>query len=348
MTEAILEPDLPIVDPHHHLWDLRPLLPGFPEPRHSFLETIARSAYYNFDHLRGDLETGHRVVATVFMECGAFYRAGADESLKPVGEVEFVNGVAAQSASGLYGELRACAAIVGHADLTLGDGAERVLETLVEAAPDRFRGIRHSGAWDPDTDVLGPPFHARQGLYASAAFRTGFAQLAPLGLSFDAWVLEPQLGDVLALARAFPDTPIVLDHCGTPVGTASYAGKLDENFERWRTSIRALGQCPNVHVKLGGLAMSFCGMPAEGPEAGYASERLAEMWKPYIDTCIEAFGPNRAMFESNFPVDRWGASYPVLWNAFKRLAAGASADEKRALFSGTAARVYRIEDTLPT
>ena len=343
MTEAILEPELPIVDPHHHLWDLRPLLPAFPEPRHKFLETIARSAYYTFDELLADLQTGHRVVATVFMECGAFYRAGADESLKPVGEVEFVNGVAAQSASGLYGELRACAGIVGHADLTLGDGAERVLESLVEAAPDRFRGVRHSAAWDADPEVLGPPFHAPPGFYASDAFRTGFAHLAPLGLSFDAWLLEPQLGDVLALARAFPETTIILDHCGTPLGSASYAGKLDENFDRWRASIRALGACANVHVKLGGLAMSFCGMPCEGPEAGYSSEKLAELWKPYIETCIEAFGAERAMFESNFPVDRWGASYPVLWNAFKRLASGTSADEKRALFSGTAAKVYRLE-----
>ncbi|MCA1661339.1 MAG: amidohydrolase family protein [Novosphingobium sp.] len=290
MTEAILEPGLRIVDPHHHLWDLRPLLPAFPEPRHSFLETIGRSPHYTFDQLLGDLQTGHRVVATVFMECGAFYRAGADDALKPVGEVEYVNGVAAQSASGLYGELRACAGIVGHADLTLGDRAKGVLEALRGAAPERFRGIRHAAAWDADPEVLGPPFHAPQGLYLSDAFRAGFAQLAPLGMSFDAWLLEPQLGDVLDLARAFPETTIVLDHCGTPLGTASYAGKLDENFARWRTSIRALGECPNVHVKLGGLAMSFCAMPDEGPEAGWPSERLAALWKPYIETCIEAFG----------------------------------------------------------
>ena len=343
MTEAILEPDLPIVDPHHHSWDLRPLLPAFPEPRHSFIETIGRSAYYTFDGLLDDLQTGHRVVATVFMECGAFYRAGAEDGLKPVGEVEFVNGVAAQSASGLYGELRACAGIVGHVDLTMGRGAKQALEALVRAAPERFRGIRHSGAWDADPDVLGPPFHAPPELYASDAFRAGFAELAPLGLSFDAWVLEPQLGEVLDLARAFPETTIILDHCGTPLGSGSYAGKLGERFETWRASIRALGECPNVHVKLGGLAMSFCAMPEEGPEAGHSSEHLAQLWKPYIDTCVEVFGPHRAMFESNFPVDRWGASYAVLWNAFKRLASAASAEEKKALFAGTAARVYRLE-----
>lgn len=342
--EPILEPDLAIIDPHHHFWDLRPLLASFPEPRQSFIETIGRSAYYNFDGLRADIETGHRIVATVFMECGAFYRAGADDSLKSVGEVEYVNGVAAQSASGLYGELRACAGIVGHADLTLRDGAKRTLEALTAAAPERFRGIRHSAAWDADPAVLGNPFHAPQGLMGSDSFRTGFAHLAPLGLSFDAWVLEPQLGDVIELARAFPETTIVLDHCGTPVGSASYHGRLHERFDAWRAAIRELGRCPNVNIKLGGLAMSFCGMPDHGPEAGLSSEVLAAMWRPYIETCIDAFGPDRAMFESNFPVDRWGASYPVLWNAFKRLVSGASAAEKRALFAGTAAKVYRLED----
>lgn len=343
MTEDIIEPELPIVDPHHHLWDLRPLMGAMPQPLHPFVDTISRSAYYNFDGLLADLNTGHRVVATVYMECGAFYRAGADDAYKPVGEVEFVNGVAAQSASGLYGELRACAGIVGHANLTLGDRARDVLETLQAAAPSRFRGIRHQAAWDADPDVLGPPFHAGEGLYRTEAFRTGFSHLAQLGMTFDAWLLEPQLGDVLELARSFPETTIILDHCGTPLGTASYSGKLHERFDAWRSSIRDLAGCPNVHVKLGGLAMSFCGMPEKGPEAGLSSETLAAMWRPYIETCIEAFGANRAMFESNFPVDRWGASYPVLWNAFKRLAHGASADEKRALFAGTAARVYGIE-----
>ena len=346
MTEAILEPELPIVDPHHHLWDLRPLVAAFPEPHHSFIASIARTPYYTFDGLLADTSSGHNVVATVFMECGAFYRAGASEALKSVGEVEFVGGVAAQSASGLYGPLRACAGIVGHADLLRGDAVVETLDALIAAGNGRFRGIRHSAAWDADGEVLGRPFGAKQNLLGDATFRAGFARLAPLGLSFDAWVVEPQLPDVIALARAFPDTSIVLDHCGTPLGVASYAGKLDENFERWRGNIHALAQCPNVSVKLGGLAMAFCAMPAEGPEAGHSSEALAALWKPYIDTCIEAFGPARAMFESNYPVDKWGASYATLWNTFKRLAAGASADEKRALFAGTAARVYGIEHVL--
>jgi len=345
MSEAILEPDLPIIDPHHHLWDLRPLLGHFPEPVHPFIAALALSPYYTFDQLHAEVTSGHRIIATVYMECGAFYDGDRDPAFKTVGEVEFVNGVAAQGASGLYGQYRPCAAIVGHADMTGGDAARPVLEALIAASP-RFRGIRHQGAWDADPAVLGPPFHAPQGLYASDAFRAGFRHLGELGLTFDAWVLEPQLDDVIALARRFPDQPIVLDHCGTPLNIASYRGRLPERFDLWRDKIRTLGALPNVVVKLGGLAMAFCGMPEHGPAAGTGSAALADLWRPYVETCIEAFGPDRAMFESNFPVDRWGADYATLWNAFKRLCAGASAAEKRALFAGTAARVYGIEAVL--
>lgn len=346
MAEEIIDPDLPIIDPHHHLWDLRPLLPAFPTPRHAFLEAIAGAAYYTFDELLADTQTGHNVVGTVFMECGAFYDASRGEALKSVGEVEFVNGVAAQGASGLYGNNRPCAAIIGHADLTLGDGVRPVVEALIAAGNGRFKGIRHAAAWDADPDVLGPPFHAPQGLYTSSAFREGFAAYTEYGLTFDAWLLEPQLGDVLELAHSFPDQTIVLDHCGTPLNIASYHGTLHENFDRWRQSIHELARCPNVTVKLGGLAMAFCGLPDDGPATGHGSEHLAALWRPYIETCIEAFGVERAMFESNYPVDRWGATYPVLWNAFKRLTRSASSDEKRALFAGTAARTYGIEHLL--
>ncbi|MEL6738545.1 MAG: amidohydrolase family protein [Pseudomonadota bacterium] len=346
LSEAILEPDLPIIDPHHHLWDLRAMLPMFPEPRHRFIETLVDAAHYTFDQFLGDVSTGHNVVATVFMECGAFYNAAYGDANKVVGEVEFVNGVAAQSASGLYGDLRLCAGIVGHADLLQGAAAGAVLDALKAAAPARFKGIRHQGAWDADPDVLGPPFHAPAELYKDAMFREGFAELGKRGLSFDAWILEPQLPDVIDLARAFPDTPICLDHCGTPLGNASYAGKLEERFDIWRANILELGACENVMVKLGGLAMHNCAMPDDGPAAGYSSESLAPMWKPYIETCIEAFGTNRAMFESNYPVDRWGASYPVLWNTFKRITAGASDDEKAALYAGNAKAFYALDEVL--
>ena len=348
--EEIIDPDLPIIDPHHHLWDLRPLIPAFPEPRHDFIEAIAGAAYYTFDELqqdtRGGLEGGHNIVGTVFMECGAFYDASRGDAMKSVGEVGFVNGVAAQGASGLYGNYRPCAGIVGHADLTLGDAVKPVVEALAAAGNGRFRGIRHAAAWDPDPGVLGPPFHAPEGLYSSDAFRAGFAAYAEHGLTFDAWLLEPQLGDVLDLAKAFPDQTIVLDHCGTPLGIACYKGKQHEHFDRWRASIKAIAACENVVVKLGGLAMAFCGLPEDGPMKGHTSEHLAALWRPYVETCIEAFGADRAMFESNYPVDRWGASYEVLWNAFKRLSHSHSEDERKALFAGTAARVYGLEHVL--
>lgn len=344
--EDILEPDLPIIDPHHHLWDLRPMLGMFPEPHHHFVAALVDNAHYTFDQLHAHLTTGHNIIGTVFMECGAFYNGAYGDALKPVGEVEFVNGVAAQSASGLYGPSRYCAGIVGHANLMRGSEAGAVLDALHAAAPRRFKGIRHAGAWDADANVLGPPFHHPEGLYRDATFRQGFAELGKRGMTFDAWVLEPQLPDVIDLARAFPDQPICLDHCGTPVGVSAYKGKLHERFDEWRRNIHELAKCENVVVKLGGLAMAFCALPEDGPAAGHGSEHLAALWRPYIETCIEAFGPERAMFESNYPVDYWGADYAVLWNAFKRLTRSASADEKAALYAGTAARFYGIEHLL--
>jgi predicted TIM-barrel fold metal-dependent hydrolase len=344
--EPIIEPDLPIIDPHHHLWDLRPMLPMFPQPHHHFIAGLVDNAYYTFDHLHAHLTSGHNIIGTVFMECGAFYNSAFGEALKPVGEVEFVNGVAAQSASGLYGPGRACAGIIGHANLLLGNGAGAVLDALHAAAPGRFKGIRHAGAWDADPEVLGPPFHHPEGLYRDPAFRAGFAELGKRGLTFDAWVLEPQLPDVINLARAFPDQPICLDHCGTPVGVMGYKGKLHERFDVWRHNIRELAACENVVVKLGGLAMAFCALPEDGPAVGHGSDHLAALWRPYIETCLEAFGPSRAMFESNYPVDYWGADYAVLWNAFKRLTRSASAEEKAALYAGNAARFYGLEGLL--
>jgi len=338
-VEPIIEPDLRIVDPHHHLWDRRALVALLPPPKHPF-ETILRlQPRYLLDELLGDMTAGHDVRATVHVECGSMYRADGPAALKPVGETEFVNGVAAMSASGTYGDVRACAAIVGHADLTLGDAVKPVLEAHM-AASTRFRGIRHSASWDADPGVLGPLAGRPEGLFRDAAFRRGFAQLAPLGLSFDAWLLEPQLGDLIDLARAFPETSIILDHVGTPLGIGAYAGRREERFPIWRESIRALAGCPNVTVKLGGLAMPFCGFEASAPPSSVA---LAAVWSPYIETCIEAFGAARCMFESNFPVDLFTCGYAVLWNALKLTAKGASAEEKAALFSGTATKVYRLE-----
>jgi L-fuconolactonase len=341
--EPVLEPDLAIVDPHHHLWDWTTRLATAPPPQHPF-ETIYRLVpRYILDDLMKDLNSGHRVTDTVFIECRSMYRADSPVEFRPVGETEFVNGIAAQSASGLYGDTRACAAIVGHVDLTLGDRAAAVLEAHLARAPDRFRGVRHSASWDADPAVLGPLGFRPQGLLADTAFRNGFAHLARLGLTFDAWVLEPQLPEVISLAKAFPDTTIVLDHVGTPLGIGVYAGRRDERFALWRDNIRALAAAENVFVKLGGLAMPFCGFTLADGEAPL-SEKLAAIWRPYIETSIEAFGVARCMYESNFPVDRYTCSYRVLWNALKRTAAGASAAEKAMLFGGVAKQVYRIGD----
>ncbi len=343
MSEAILEPDLVIIDPHHHLWD-RPGLAAatLPAVKHGFEHVIRKTPRYLLDQLLADTGSGHNVAATVFVQCGAMYRKGGPAALRPVGETEFVNGIAAMAASGIYGDMAACAGIVGHADLTLGDEAAAVLEAHIAAGGGRFRGIRHISAWEADPDVLGPLGPAPRGLQADPAFRRGFAHLARLGLSFDAWVLEPQIGEVTDLARAFPDTRIVLDHVGTPLGVASYAGRRAERFGVWAAAIRELAAEPNVFVKLGGLAMAFPGFDTYMAETPATSETLAEDWRPYIETCIEAFGPARAMFESNFPVDFGTCSYAVLWNAFKRITKGASADEKALLYAGAARDFYRL------
>ena len=343
-SEPILEPDLPIVDPHHHLWD-RPkaMVAALAGSSHGFSRVIERVPRYLLDELNADLNSGHNIRATVYMECGAFYRADGPPQMRCVGETEFVTGVAAMSASGVYGEARACAAMVGHADLTLGAPVAEVLEAHIAAAGGRFRGIRHAAASDRDPEVLGPLHGRPAGLYLDNTFREGFARLEPLGLSFDAWMLEPQLPDLLDLARAFPSTQIILDHVGTPLGIGAYRGRREERFGLWRDIIRALAQLPNVAVKLGGLAMAFPAFESFLADPPAPSSQLAAEWKPYIETCIEAFGAERCMFESNFPVDLGSCSYAVLWNAFKVIAAGYSADEKAALFSGAASRIYRLQ-----
>ena len=339
--EAVLEPDLPIVDPHHHLWD-RTTRPAA-TPTHDFERALVNSGVYLLPELQADLNSGHNVLATVYIECGSMYRADGPAAMKPVGETEFVNGVAAMSASGGYGPARACAGIVGHADLMLGAAVAEVLDAHVAAGGGRFRGIRHSVSYDADPGVLGPLNRRSPGVFKEKEFREGFAALAPLGLSFDAWLLEPQLSELIELARAFPNTTIVLDHVGTPLGIASYAGRREERFPIWAAAIGELATLENVVVKLGGLAMAFPHFPSFLSDPPASSAQLAAEWKPYVETCIQAFGPSRCMFESNFPVDIGSCDYRTLWNAFKVLASGYSADDKTAMFSGTAKRVYRLD-----
>ncbi len=323
-TETILEPALPIVDPHHHLWER----PGW---------------RYMLDDLLADTNSGHNIVATVFVQCRSMHRSGGPEEMKPVGETEFVNGVAAMSASGQYGSTKVCAGIVGHADLRLGARVRDVLEAHIRAGGGRFRGIRHITAWDGDKALMNPAYAPPPGLLADRTFRDGFAALAPLNLSFDAWLYHPQIDELTALAQAFPGTQICLNHVGGPLGIGVYADKRDAVFAAWSKSIRALAQCSNVVVKVGGMAMRINGFDFHEQIDPPSSEALAAGWKPFVETCIGAFGAARCMFESNFPVDKGSYAYAPFWNACKILARGAGAGEKADLFSGTAARFYRLD-----
>jgi len=319
-SEDALEPALPIVDPHHHLWD--------------------REGGYLLDELLADTGSGHNVVATVFVQCGYAYRSTGPDELKSLGETEFVAGVARESERRKT-KTRAVAGIVGAVDLALGDKAGDVLRAHIEAGGGRFKGIRHITARHEEfnASLLGRP-PARQ--LADPTFRKGFAQLGKLGLSFDAWLYHPQIPELTDLARAFPAIPIVLNHVGGPLGVGPYQGKRDQTFREWHQAMKGLAACPNVRVKLGGLGMAIIGFDYHKESRPPSSERLAADWRPLMETSIELFGANRCMFESNFPVDKGMFSYSVMWNAFKRIASRASAAEKAALFHDTAASFYRL------
>ncbi len=322
-TETVLEPELPIVDPHHHLWER----PGW---------------NYMLDDLLADTNSGHNIVGTVFVQCRSMHRASGPEEFRPVGETEFVNGVAAMSASGGYGATKVCDGIVGHVDLRQGAHANDVLEAHIRAGGGRFRGIRHITAWDGDPTLMNPAYAPPPGLMFDPTFRSGFACLAPLNLTFDAWLYHPQIGDVAALARAFPGTGICLNHIGGPLAIGVYAGKRQEVFAQWSAALRDLASCPNVVVKVGGMAMRINGWDFHEKTEPPSSAELAAAWKPYVETCIEAFGASRCMFESNFPVDKGSYGYQAFWNACKILAKDASVSEKADLFRGTASRFYRL------
>jgi len=337
LPEPILDPDLPIIDTHHHLWHR----PGVPGAGDSWQVPAMRYLLHEF--LEDCASPGHSIVASVFLQCHSMYRAAGPREMRPVGETEFVAGIAAMSNSGDYGNTRVAAGIVGYADLTKGDWVEHALEAHIRAGGGRFRGVRHSGGWDADPIIGNSAPDMAPGLYARADFRAGLAKLSALGLSLDAWVFHPQLGDVVALARAFPGTSIIMGHCGGPLGYGPYAGRRDEVFAAWKASVTELATCSNVTMKLGGMMMRLAATDYMAQPPPPSSEELAALWRPYIETCIEKFGVRRCMFESNFPVEKMGIGWTALWNAFKRIAAGASADEKLALFSSTARRVYRLD-----
>jgi len=348
LREPIIDPDVPIVDAHHHLWFLPEASLAAMEAHDSIVAralvpTLRRCARYLLEEFLADLRSGHCVRSSVFVEAHTMYRPSGPEAMRSLGEVEFVNGIAAMAASGAFGEARVGAGIVGNVDLRLGDVVEGVLGAHLQAGGGRYRGVRIGEVvYDTDCRILGRGIGV-PGLLSEPGFRAGFKWLHRFGLSFDALVLEPQLPELIDLARAFPETQIILNHVGAPVGVGRYAGLRKERFPIWRENIRTLSRCGNVAVKLGGLGIPFGGFELYQSTPPATSSQLAEEWKPYIETCIECFGAHRCMFESNFPVDSAACSYPVLWNAFKLLAAGASKEEKTALFSGTATQVYRLE-----
>ena len=323
IEEEIIEPDLAICDPHHHLWDY----PG---------------STYLLPELLADTGSGHNVVSTVFVECAAMYRAQGPEAMRPVGETEFVNGVAAMAASGRYGDTQAALGIVSFADLTLGAAVGEVLDAHM-AVTSRFKGIRHAAGWDASADVRNSHSDPVEHLLADAGFRAGFAELGKRGLSFDCWLYHPQIPEITDLARAFPDVSIVLDHFGGPLGIGPYVGRRAEIFAQWRKDIADLASCPNVYAKLGGLVMAVNGFGFNRASTPPGSAELVAATRDWYDYAIEQFGSERCMFESNFPVDKVSASYAVLWNSFKKIAAGASASEKANLFHDTASRFYRLD-----
>jgi predicted TIM-barrel fold metal-dependent hydrolase len=319
--EDVLEPELAIVDPHHHLWWSDPVP-------------------YRFEDLLTDLASGHDIRATVYMEAGAMYRADGPPHLSSVGETEYANGIAAMSASGRFGPTRVCAGIIGHCELTLGDRSEELLVAHVAAGNGRFKGVRVNAYFDEYVRMGEVP---PDGLLGMTDFRAGFSRLAPLGLVADVMVLHRQLADLADLADAFPETAIVINHVGGPTLVGPYRRRRGEVRRQWTEGMRRLAGCPNVTVKLGGLANPFFhGIDFRGSPDPPTSEQLEAAFRPWFESVIEWFGPDRCMFESNFPADKVTCSYQVLWNAFKRLAAACTPAEKQALFHDTATRVYSV------
>lgn len=326
--EAVIDPDLAIVDAHHHLWD----------NGHS---------RYLLDELAGDIGGGHRIVGTVVVQGGHAYDPDRPAHLAPVGETEAIVAIAeAARTRGLATEV--AAGIVAYADLTLGARLDALLDAHEEAAAGRFKGIRHSVSRDPHfpDGIAMPP--AREHLLADPAFRAGLSRLAARGLRYDAMLYHAQLPELIAAARAMPRLTIVLNHLGCILGIGPYRERRAETFVQWRSDMANLASCANVTVKIGGLGMILGGSTWHERPVPPASTELASAWRPYVETCIELFGADRCMFESNFPMDKAMYSYRTMWNAFKRLAAGASDDERAALFAGTAARTYGLPHAILT
>ena len=328
--EETLEPDLPICDPHHHLWDMR----------------TERTPYqrYLLHDLLGDTGSGHNVRSTVFVEANSMWKASGPEEIRSVGEVEFVQGTAAAFASGIYGNFRGAAAIVGSANLNLGEGVRPVLEALKGASPNRFRGIRHRLTWDPHPDLPGMTAPGVQGQMAQSKFREGAQVLADMGMSLEGWMYHHQLTELADFAKAVPDLTIILNHIGGVARIGPYAGKDDETIPAWKEGIAAVAEAPNVVIKLGGMGMPIMGFNWHLREKPVGSTELSDDMAPFLSYCIEQFGTDRGMFESNFPVDKVSFSYHIMYNAFKRFSADYSPNERAAMFHDNAVRIYNVSE----
>lgn len=326
-VEDVIDPDQPIIDPHHHLW-------------------IEDGSNYLLEEFAADVGDGHHIAATVCVQGGYGYRATGPEYLAPVGETEKIAEIAASAlARGFPTSI--AAGIVAYADLTLGDRLDGLLDAHDAAANGRLRGIRHNIARDrffPEGIVIRP---APEGLIADPQYRNGLARLVARGLIYDAMLYHSQLAELTAMAKRMPDLTIVLDHIGCILGVGPYQGREADTFRHWRSEMADLARCPNVMVKIGGFGMIICGASWNDRPCPPTSAELAHEWQPYVNCCIELFGVERCMFESNFPIDKAMYSYRTLWNAFKILTAGASPDDRTALFFGTAAKTYRISVTKP-
>ena len=321
LHEEVVDPDREIVDAHHHLHE-------------------REGRVYRLEDLHRDTDSGHRITQTVFVDCKSHYRQEGPEALRPVGETEYVASlVEASRAAG--GASASIAAIVSHADLKLGAAVEEVLDAHAAAGRGLFRGIRQVAAHDPHEELRWIGAQVPPGLYRDPGFLQGLRVLGAKGFSFDAWHFHHQMRDFISAVRAVPQTTFVLDHFSTLLGVGPYAGRRQEIVRSWREDMAELARLPNVYIKLGGTTMPANGFGWENREVPVTSdEYVAQLREVFLFT-IDTFGPRRCMFESNFPVDKISVSYRVLWNAYKKMAAAYSEDEKAALFCGTARNVYR-------
>ena len=326
VEEEIVDAERPIIDPHHHLWSDKD-----------------EASDYEIEHLWSDMAKGHKVIGTVFVECSTNYRKEGPKELWPVGETEYVVNQAKKSRDASTSAQAPILGIVSHANLKLGEAVIEVIEAHREAAGGLLRGIRHSVAYYPHPPAVARYTGRIRHLLLDAQFRRGFAQLASAGLSFDAWLTHEQIPELTDIARAFPDTTIICDHFGGPMGIGEYAGKQLEIFPQWQKNIAELATCKNVVAKLGGLAMPINGWGWDQRATPATSGEIVDAHSAYYLHTIDCFGPSRCMFESNFPVDRLSVSYNVLWNAFKKIAHPFSADEQHAMFMATAQRIYNLQ-----